>query len=231
MTNSLVTCIIPVYNGEPYLGEALESVLNQTYRSVEVIVVDDGSTDRTPEVVASYGSRVSYRRQANAGAPSARNLGLGAASGEWIGFLDADDLWHPEKLAKQLAFQKAGLDFSVTLIQNFWIPELAREAELFRDHPRGRPLPGYVTGTMLARRSAFERVGPFNGNVRHADSADWFIRAREAGLTGGLLEEVLVRRRIHEGNVSRQRAEQSRDEFLTLLKRKADARRDGKRDG
>jgi glycosyltransferase involved in cell wall biosynthesis len=231
MTNALVTCIIPVYNGERYLGEALESILNQTYGPLEVIVVDDGSTDRTPDVVTSYGSRVAYRRQANAGAPSARNLGIGAASGEWIAFLDADDLWHPEKLSKQLAFQKAGLDFSVTLIQNFWIPELAREAELFRDHPRGRPLPGYVTGTLLAGRSAFERVGSFDGGVRHADSADWFVRARKAGLTGGLLEEVLVRRRIHEGNVSRQRAEQSRDEFLALLKRKVDARRDGNRDG
>ena len=102
MTQPLVSVIIPAYNSGPYLAETLDSVLCQTYRCREVIIVDDGSTDDTPERVELYRSSVVYIRQGNSGAGAARNAGLQAASGDYIAFLDHDDLWLPEKLEIQL---------------------------------------------------------------------------------------------------------------------------------
>ena len=97
MDQPLISCIVPVFNGERYLGEALDSILAQTYRPLEIIVSDDGSTDGTAAVVASYGECVKYLWQVNAGEAAARNLGSSAAGGHFLAFLDADDLWHPEK--------------------------------------------------------------------------------------------------------------------------------------
>src|SRR5712664_390476 len=136
MTPTLISCIIPVFNGERYLREALDSILAQTHRPVEIIVADDGSSDGTAAVVASYGDHVHYLHQPNAGPAAARNLGLSAARGEFVAFLDADDLWHPEKLVHQRArFQaRPELDLCVTHVQNFLIPELHEKEEQFRQH-------------------------------------------------------------------------------------------------
>jgi glycosyltransferase involved in cell wall biosynthesis len=102
MKESLISCIVPVYNGERYLGETLDSIFAQTYQPLEIIVVDDGSTDGTATVAASYGQRVRYLCQTNQGKAAARNRGFGAAQSEFIAFIDADDLWHPEKLTRQI---------------------------------------------------------------------------------------------------------------------------------
>ena len=98
----LVSCIVPVFNGERYLAEALDSILAQTYRPVDLIVVDDGSTDGTAQVAAGYGERITYLYQENSGPAAARNKGIDAAQGEFVAFLDADDVWHEEKLARQM---------------------------------------------------------------------------------------------------------------------------------
>ncbi len=142
MTPRLISCVIPVFNGERYLGEALESVLAQSYQPLEVIVVDDGSTDGTAEVARRYGERVRYVWQPNAGETAARNLGLTAAQGEFIAFLDADDVWHSEKLERQIArFQeRPEIDLCFTQIQHFWMPELTEEKKCFQDHPLSQPL-------------------------------------------------------------------------------------------
>jgi len=100
MQSPLISCIVPVYNGERYLKEALDSILVQTHCPLEIIVADDGSTDGTASVVAGYGEGVKHLWQPNAGETAARNMGLSAAQGEFVAFLDADDLWHPEKLAR-----------------------------------------------------------------------------------------------------------------------------------
>lgn len=98
-----VSVVIPTYNCAPYLAEALESVFSQTALIHEVIVVDDGSTDRTREALAPFRGRIVLVEQANAGVSRARNVGIELASGEWVAFLDADDVWRPEKTARQLA--------------------------------------------------------------------------------------------------------------------------------
>jgi glycosyltransferase involved in cell wall biosynthesis len=161
MQSSLISCIVPVFNGEPYLSETLDSILAQSYRPLEIIVADDGSTDRTANVVANYGDTIRYLKQENAGPPAARNLGLSSARGEFIAFLDADDLWHPDKLARQKARFDAqpALDGSIAYVQNFWRPEPAQEALHYRDRFLSKPVPGYLCAALLARRAVFERVG------------------------------------------------------------------------
>lgn len=133
MNSFSISCIIPVFNGERYLAEAVESILAQTYPPCEVIIADDGSTDGTAEIATGYSARVRHVRQENLGAAAARNLGLHAAVGEFVAFLDADDLWHVEKLARQVARfrQRPELDFCISHLQNFWIPELATEKARF----------------------------------------------------------------------------------------------------
>lgn len=224
MTGPLVSCVVPVNNGEKYLAESLESILAQDYRPFEVIVVDDGSTDGTPEVIRGFGARVRAVTQAKAGPATARNTGLALCRGDLIAFNDSDDLWQPGKLAMQVALLEANpeLDFCVSHVQNFWVEEMKEEAERFRGHPRSQPVAGWVTQTLVARRTAFDRVGVLNQSLDHGDSADWFLRARQAGLRSELLPDVLVRRRLHADNRSRKSAGASRDEFLALLKRTRD---------
>lgn len=204
MKPSLISCIIPVFNGERYLAEALESALRQTCAPFEVIIADDGSIDSTADIAARYDAPVRYLKQENLGAAAARNLGLRAASGEFVAFLDADDLWHVEKLARQTErFQRRpGLDLCIAHLQNFWITELTAEKNRFEKHRLTEVLPGYVTSTLLARRSVFERVGEFNAALRLGDGTDWFLRAAEHGATMELLPDVLVYRRMHENNIS-----------------------------
>ena len=227
METRLISCIIPVFNGERYLAEALESVVNQTYRPVEILVVDDGSTDNTAAGVSAYRDRIRYRWQPNAGQAAARNLGLTMADGQFVAFLDADDVWHPEKLARQMARFEAReeLDCSFAHVQNFWIPELIGEQEAFRDHRISKPIPGYSACTLLCRRALFETLGAFDTAIHPADDTDWFLRASERGATMEMLPEVLLFRRLHQTNMSRLGAAHSRDQYLHVLKNALDRRR------
>ena len=227
MSGPLVSCIVPVFNGERYLGKTLDSILAQTYRPIEILIVDDGSTDKSPEVASSYREVARYLRQANAGQATARNLGVNVSRGKFVAFLDADDLWHPEKLTRLLArfAVKLELDYCLTHVQNFWEAELAQEAEMYQGHPRGQPLPGYVTGTLVAKRSLLERIGLFDTSLGHTDKTEWFLRADAAGAVKELLPDVLMYRRMHAGNRSRALAAKSRDEYLRLLKTTLDRRR------
>ncbi len=227
MTRPLVSCIVPVYNGEAYLGAALDSILTQTWRPLEIIVVDDGSTDGSAAVAEAYGAAVRVIKQANAGCAVARNAGLAAATGEFVAFLDADDVWLPEKLDRQMARFEArpDLDYTVTHVQNFWQDDVREEEELHRGHKRAQPIPGYHQGTLLCRRGLFDTLGPFETGVNHGDAALWFLRARESGAKCELLPDVLMRRRLHAENRSRIYAQRSRDTFVAILKQSLDRKR------
>lgn len=226
-SDPLVSCVVPVFNGERYLREALDSVLQQSYQRLELIVVDDGSTDGTAAVAASYGDRLRLLRQPNAGPAAARNRGLHEAGGEFIAFLDADDLWQADKLTRQMArfAARPEIDACVTHALNFWIPELAQEEARFRNHRIARPLPGYLASTMLARRRAFELVGAFDATLGFGHSTEWFLRGAARGAVVEVLPEVLYYRRIHHANRSRQMNAASRDEFLRLVKAHLDRQR------
>ena len=204
MDKPTISCIVPVYNGERFLAEALESILGQSYQHLEIIVVDDGSTDGTEVVARQFGGRIRYYRQANAGPPAARDEGIRLSTGELVAFLDADDLWHPEKLDRQWArFEvRPELELCFTHVQHFWVGELAEEEKQFQNHRLSQTLPSYLTQALLVRRSLFHRIGTFNTGLRFADAMDWFLRAVHQGIVMELLPEALWYRRMHQANSS-----------------------------
>ncbi len=221
-----VSCIVPVFNGERYLAAALDSILAQTWPPLEVIVVDDGSTDGTAHIVAGYGAEVSYIHQATAGPAAARNRGLDSARGEFLAFLDADDLWHKEKLARQMAHFDARpeLDLCSAHVENFWSPDVKREKDRPSDGGLAKTQPG-VTPVIVARRALFDQIGPFDAALMHRDAMEWLSRAVDAEAVMETLPDVLVFRRIHRDNMSRRRGHDDRDELLRSVKATLDRRR------
>ncbi len=228
----LISCIVPVFNGERYLAEALDSILAQTWRPLEVIVVDDGSTDGSAAVAAGYGAEVSYLYQANAGPSAARNLGMDVARGDFIAFLDADDLWHKEKLARQMARFEARpeLDLCSTHVENFWSPDVKREEDRLGDSGLAKTQPG-ATHAIVARRALFDRIGPFDAALMHRDAMEWLSRAVDAGAVMETLPDVLVFRRLHRDNMSWRRGDDDRDDLLRAVKTILDRRGGGSKAG
>jgi glycosyltransferase involved in cell wall biosynthesis len=205
--------VIPAYNAEEYVAAALESVIAQTYRNYEVILVDDGSQDRTPEIARAYLDRIRYIRQDNKGEAAARNAGVVEAAGELIAFLDADDLWLPEKLELQVAhldthpehglvfsdlirFNEHGvLDLGVTRSVHGTLPDGNMLPWLFRDS-----LIGSIT--VLVRRECFARVGLFDETLPIGCDYDMWLRI--AGLYHiGYIDQSLAMYRQHGSNATR----------------------------
>lgn len=226
MAAPLISCIVPVFNGERYLAEALDSIFKQSWRPLEVIVVDDGSTDGTSQVASRYGERIRYIRQANAGPVAARNHGVRLAEGEFTAFLDADDIWREDKLACQMARFEARPELGVCTahMQNFWAPELKDEEERLSDQAVAQPQPG-VGSTLLARRALFTAVGPLDPDLPHRDTMDWITRATDFGAIWELLPDALVYRRVHSENMSRFRSTADRENLLLMVKKSLDRRR------
>ncbi len=199
----LVSVIIPVYNGERFLADALRSVLAQDYRPIEVLVIDDGSTDASAEIAQRH--EVRYFRQDNAGAPSARNLGLTHARGELVALLDADDLWLPGKLGLQVRYlaEHPEARFVLTWQRVFMEPGISKPAwvkpELLADDSVG-----YLPSTLLARKSLFDEIGGFDTRVPLNDDVEWFFRVKEAGVPMGVVPEVLLHKRVHDANLGYQ---------------------------
>ncbi len=195
---ALVSVIVPVFNGERYLREALGSVLSQTYSNLELIVVDDGSTDATAAILRAMGDPVRSARQAHAGTAAALNHGIDIARGAFLSFLDADDLWVQEKLSMQMAALERDpeLDLIFGNVRQFHSPELTpaeRAAIACPDHP----MRGVSAGTMLIRQGALMRVGPFDTGWAIGEFMDWYARAMEAELRETTLAEVVMFRRLH----------------------------------
>jgi len=221
-----VSAIVPVFNGARYLAATLDSVLAQTYPAIEIIVVDDGSTDRSAAIALSYSPRVALVRQKHSGQASAMNTGLEAAGGDLVSFLDADDLWLPDKAARQVARFEArpDLGYSITRIANFLSPEYESQRATL-DPALFRDAPGYVVSTLMARRSVFAAIGGFDTSLAHANKTEWFVRARASRIESEVIPEVLVRRRLHDANQSQRYAQRSIDEYLTLVKGSLDRAR------
>jgi glycosyltransferase involved in cell wall biosynthesis len=225
--SGLVSCILPVYNGAPHLRDAVDSILAQDHRELEVIAIDDGSGDESAQMLAAYGSALTVVTQPNAGPAAARNRGLALARGAFVAFLDQDDRWHPHKLSRQLAHlaRDRRLDVSVAHVESFWAAATGTPPEpRVADQPRSGVVPGYVTGAMLARRRVFDRVGGFSQDCRYVDSLDWFARAAECGAVVALLPDVLLYHRVHAGNLSRH-GHDSRAECLRVVRAALERRR------
>ena len=223
--NPLVSVMIGVYNAAPYLGEAIESALAQDYEPIELIVVDDGSTDGSADVARAY-SQVRVVRQENAGNGAARNRAVEEASGQLYAFLDADDRFTAGKLSLQKAALDAdpGLDMVFGHVREFLSPELDEEVRASLRPPTPEPMPWTAPNLMLIRRESFERVGPFTTAVRVGVTVDWFARAAEAGLRYTMLPEVVLERRLHtQNNGLRERA--SRSQYLEVIRQAMERRR------
>ncbi|HBB32699.1 MAG TPA: glycosyltransferase family 2 protein [Cyanobacteria bacterium UBA8803] len=222
---NLVSVIIPVYNCDRYLAEAIESVLNQTYQPLEVIVIDDGSTDGSAEVAKSFHPSVRYYYQPQSGAGAARNYGIDLAQGSFLAFLDADDIWVPDKLTQQMEVleNEPQVDMVFGHIQQFHSPELA-ETVKNKIHCPPNLMAGYHPGTMVIKREAFLRVGKFDTNLQMGEFINWYSLATDLGLQPKILPGLLMRRRLHGNNLGlRQR--QSRTDYVRLIKASLDRRR------
>jgi len=219
---STLSVIIPAYNREAYLGDAIASVLAQTYPADEIIVVDDGSTDRTAAIARAYGPPVRCISQENLGAGAARNTGLNAARGGLISLLDSDDLWLERKLERQAAYLQAhpGTDLVFCQMRPFLSPEIDPAHALKYDL---REIPACNAQALLARREAFARAGAFPTARDLPEFFPWFERACDQGLTHHILPEVLLLRRIHLGNSVHHPDWGSR--YLRFLKQRLDRRR------
>jgi glycosyltransferase involved in cell wall biosynthesis len=219
--------VIPTYNAAAWIAETLDSVLAQSHSPAEVIVVDDGSSDRTREIVGRYAPRVRCLAQSNGGPAVARNKGIRAAAGEFVALLDADDTWTPDKLERQLAIMageaEVGLVFcdyapfgaSVGYARGLERGPVLREIAKRRCEPEGYVLDtpelfSYLlrdlfpwTSTLLVRRALALRAGPFYEALTHA-AEDWVFCLRMSKLCRfAYVDAVLARRREHEGSLSR----------------------------
>jgi glycosyltransferase involved in cell wall biosynthesis len=192
--NPLVSVVMPVYNAEKFLPEALESVLEQDYEPFEVIVVDDGSTDGTPQVVERY-PRVTYIRQENAGASAARNTGIATAAGEWIANVDGDDRVPPSKLSLQMDYLIRHPEVVCVLGRQEWIDP---PPWLVRDQVYGE-LDGIPLNSMVARRDVLLELGGHDDS--HGGDLDVLVRMRESGYEYAVIPEVVVYRRYHGENL------------------------------
>ena len=193
-----VTVVIPAYNTERYIGDAIDSVLAQNYPNSEIIVIDDGSTDATVDIVRGYGDRVGLITQRNQGAAAARNAGLDAAQSEYVAFLDSDDCWLPGKLDTQIAYLEAHPDIGMIYARwqvwkpgpdgKFAMPDIA-------GHHNAESPPSVVpersgwlynrllftsllhTITVIARRSLIDAVGRFDTTLKRGQDYDYWLRA------------------------------------------------------
>jgi len=209
--------IIAAYNAEAYVAEAVESVLGQSRPPDEVIVVDDGSTDRTPAILAGFGDRIVHLSQANLGQAAAVNRALGLATGDVLGFCDADDLWTPRKLEWQLE-RLGSCDAVFGKLRQFVSPELP-EPERQRMQPAIEVHRGELKICMLVRRSTFDRIGPFDEVLPATFFTEWLGRAKGLGLRIDHLDEIVALRRLHRGNGGRTNTAAQDIETLLALRK------------
>lgn len=204
-SNPQVSIVIPVYNGDRYIAEAIDSVLAQTYQNFEIVVVDDGSTDQTAQVLQQYSDRIWVVKQANQGVAIARNRGIALAQGHWIAFLDADDSFLPNKLAAQMAVAEANPHLGIVhsgwrrvsatgellLTVEPWhqIPQLNLESWL-----RWKPV---LPSAMLFRRDWLEKAGGFDPRFPPAEDTDLVLRLAAMGCEANWLRQVTVNYRQH----------------------------------
>lgn len=195
-----VSVIIPVYNGARYLAAALESVLAQTYPLHEIVAVDDGSTDSSPEVLRSFGTHLRIVRQDNQGVAAARNAGLAHASGELICFLDQDDLWPADRTRLVVDALRANpeAELATGLVRILYQRAAPPDPTAILDVMHRE----WLLGSLCVRAELFHKLGPFNTGMGYADDTDFWMRRGEAGTKNLYLEQVTLIYRLHGGNTS-----------------------------
>lgn len=227
MNQPLVSVVMTTCNRVDYLPDAITSVRNQSHRNVELLVVDDGSTDGTSAFIETLADpALRYVRQPNQGLSVARNRGTELATGAFVAFLDDDDVWLDDKLERQLARFEQTPDIAAVYghARQFVSPELSVSERASLEHLDGRVVPAPIACSMLIRRQVFDRVGPFDEALCVGIEMDWYARLCDLDLPVVMLDEVVYRRRLHRSNLNRENnGDQS--ERLRVLKQLIDRRR------
>ena len=212
-----VSILIPVYNCAPFIAEAVESLLAQSYQDFEIIVVDDGSTDETAQILRRY-PRVQYFSQPHSGISAARNLALNKARGELIAFLDGDDLWKPEKLQMQVSYldEHPSCQIIFCRYRNFTdIPEeklTLKEKRLLHTE-----IPLFLAGACM-RKELFNQYGHFNTQYPYAEDTEWIARLKIARADiSHRLETPLYLRRVHGKNITLTHNDMGLNEYYTMM--------------
>ena len=207
MSRPLVSVAMPVFNGERFLAQAIESVLAQTWSPVETIVVDDGSTDRSADIARGY--PVTYVRQEHSCVAAARNRGVAAAQGELVSFLDHDDVWLPRKLELQVEALARNPSAGICMCRfETWVDG---------SPDRGASYSTGQLGTLLVRREVFDDVGRFDTSYPAGDDTDWFLRTKDLGVEFVTLDEPLQRYRLHDASMSASRDPRERSRLRLRL--------------
>ena len=228
MTPGLVSVVIPMYNAESFVAETIESVLGQTYAAWELVVVDDGSTDRSSQVVEGFleEQRVRYLRQPNQGVSSARNLGLSVTSGEFVSFLDADDLWLPDNLLFKVDYLQRNPERGVVHADVAIVDEQSRRTGRLLVGREGWLLDSLLLwegcnipgpSSALFRRSCVEAIGAFDPAFSTAADQDIFFRAA-AGTQVGHVSTILTLARFHGANMQLNIPRMERDHCAVYAK-------------
>jgi len=215
----LLSVIIPVRNGARFLEECLASAEKQSGFELEILVVDDGSEDGSGDIARAHPGICVVRREPG-GVGAARNTGLERARGNYVAFLDSDDIWHVEKTSRQLDILRAepGKGGVLCRFRNFldpFYPPPRRIAEgpFLEEKTGGMP----ILSTLLAHRRTMDRVGPFRTDLVSGEDLDWFVRASDLGVVFAKLPDVLVERRLHDANCS-YRTQPDRGHLLDIVR-------------
>lgn len=234
VSRPLASVVIPAYNSERFLGEALASVSAQTYAPVETIVVDDGSSDGTAEVARAHPEAILIEQE-NSGPAAARNRGFKASCGEFIAFHDSDDVMTPDKLAVQIGHMLESPGVGCVIAEQeliveegaelpFWVEGTKVETVMPPRPPELEDEPLVHPMTMVVRRETFEQVGNFDESMRAGEDFDWMLRAAEEEIEIARLSEVLLRRRVHPDSLT-QNAAASRAGIFRAFKARIDRHR------
>ena len=220
---SCVSVVVPVHQGERFLAAALESIACQTCPVLETIVVIDGSTDASAQIASAAGARVLVRERG--GVASARNAGVRAASGSLVAFLDQDDVWHPEKLERQLQRMRSlpPVDIVLCYMKAQLMPGTRRPEWLPSEWEHAAQT-AFIPSAWLVRKALFDEVGPFDEELDVACDSDWLARAKDCGCAAEMLPDSLLRWRVHGSNASYDRVTMER-ELLCVLRRTAGRQR------
>jgi glycosyltransferase involved in cell wall biosynthesis len=210
MKKNFVSVIIPTYNRSAFLKEAIDSVLAQTYKNFELIVVDDGSTDNTREILSIYKDKISAIFAVHGGPSSARNLGIKSSRGEFIAFLDSDDLWMPKKLEKQIKFIKHNPGVSICQTEEIWVRNDVR----VNPRKKHKKFSGWIfemclplcivsPSSVILHRTVFDKVGLFDETMPACEDYDLWLRISPFYQIHLIEENLIIKRGGHSDQQSK----------------------------
>lgn len=201
-TPPLLSVIIPMFNAEKFIETAIKSIINQIYKNIEIVIIDDGSTDRSAEIVKSH-KEIKYFFQPNQGPAAARNLGILNASASYLGFHDADDICEVNRFSEQmnLITSYKNIEIVYTRIQNF--VEIGAEVpDYLKTETLMLPRMGFISSAII-KKSVFEKVGVFDTELLIGEDIDWIARADKKNICSCTIPDVLIQRRLHQNNLSK----------------------------